>query len=373
MSDSAEEEVFEVEEIQGHKFVKKNKEVMYFIKWLNYAPEDNTWEKESNVFAIDLIQKYWNAMPPTSKDRRQFEKINNSRKKPIELTSPAAIPAATPAESSSSAAESSTTVIKNGKQQQTLDNVFGVYKGKGKEKEVLTPQQPAAPVAVIAAAAPVVVEAAAPVVEAPATVQAAPAARLPQVIATNNNEDDDMDEEEEDEEEEKMEIEDTDDEDAFATPTHISEPSNSASDKEEEEPPKKTGTKRTAGNDSNRQDDYFLKQHEKKRKREELGISDDSSIESLSPPLKSKKAVVDIEEIQDDEEVIFNEKYAIDPPLDWATQTERVEYIGKEVDQSDLYCLVRWKDGVKSMHSLNLVREKRPDLVIDRFVEMVKQ
>ncbi|CAO3613606.1 unnamed protein product [Mucor fragilis] len=318
MSDSAEEEVFEVEEIQAHKFVKKNKEVLYFIKWLNYAPEDNTWEKEANVFAIDLIEKYWSAMPPNSKDRRQFEKINNGRKKPIKLTSPVAIPTVTPAEATSSV-ESSTTVAKNGKQQQTLDNVFNVYKGEGKEKEVLATQQP---------------------VIAPAP------ARLPQVIATNNNEDDDMDEEEE--EEERMEIDDTDEEDAFATPTRSTEPSNSASDNEaslqqQEETPKTTGTKRTAGNDSSRQqEDYFLKQHEKKRKREELGISDDSSVESSSPPLKSKKTVVDIEEIQEDEEVIFNEKYAIDPPLDWATQTERVEYIGKEVDQSDLYCLVRW-------------------------------
>ncbi|KAK4510072.1 Chitin deacetylase [Mucor velutinosus] len=355
MSDSAEEEVFEVEEIQAHKFVKKNKEVLYFIKWLNYSPEDNTWEKEANVFATDLIEKYWNAMPPTSKDRRQFEKINNSRKNPIKLTFPATIPTVTPAEATSST-ESSANIAKNSKQQQTLDSVFGVYNGKGKEKEAEAPQQPAA---------------------APA----APVARLPQVIATNNNEDDDMDEDE-DEEEEKMEIDDTDDEDAFATPTpssEPSEPSNSASDnqtslKKKEEAPKEASTKRTAGNDSSRQqEDYFLKQHEKKRKREELGISDDSSVESLSPPLKSRKTVVDIEEIQEDEEVIFNEKYAIDPPLDWTTQTERVEYIGKEVDQSDLYCLVRWKDGVKSMHPLNLVREKRPDLVIDRFVQMVMQ
>lgn len=269
-------------------------------------------------------------MPPTSKDRRQFEKINNSRKNPIKLTSPVAIPTATPVEATDSA-ESSITAAKNGKQQQTLDSVFGVYKGEGKEKEVITPQQPDAVAADASDAA----------ADAPA------AARLPQVIATNNNEDDELDEEDEDEEEEeKMEIDDTDDEDAFATPTHLSETSNSASDKDaglQEEPPKTTGAKRTASNNSSRQqDDYFLKQHEKKRKREELGISDDSSVESLSPPLKSKKAVVDIEEIQEDEEVIFNEKYAIDPPLDWATQTERVEYIGKEVDQSDLYCLVRW-------------------------------
>ncbi|KAL7314219.1 hypothetical protein PS15m_005821 [Mucor circinelloides] len=336
MSDSpVEEEVFEVEEIQGHKFIKRNKEVLYFIKWLNYSPEDNTWEKEANVFAIDLIEKYWSAMSPTSKDRRQFEKLNNSRKNPIKLTSPVAIPTVISADATST--ESSTTVAKNGKQQQTLDTVFGVFKGKGKEKEA-TPQP----------------------------------ARLPQVIATNNNEDDDMDEEEE-----RMEIDDTDDEDAFATPTRALEQSNSPSENalslQELEAPKTTGTKRTASESNKQQEDYFLKQHEKKRKREALGISDDSSIESLSPTLKSKKTVIDIEEIQDDEEVIFNEKYAIDPPLDWETQTERVEYIGKEIDQSDLYCLVRWKDGVKSMHPLNLVREKRPDLVIDRFVQMVMQ
>ncbi|GAN07818.1 hypothetical protein MAM1_0177c07322 [Mucor ambiguus] len=351
MGDSAEEEVFEVEEIQAHKFVKRNKEILYFIKWLNYAPEDNTWEKEANVFAIDLIQKYWSAIPPNSKDRRQFEKINSSRENPIELTLPADIPTITSAETTNRA-ESSSTVAKNGKQQQTLDSVFGVHKSTGEEKEVLTPQQPAA----------------------------SAAARLPQVIATSNNEDDDMDEEDEEEEEdERMEIEDTDDEDTSATLARSYEPSSSTSNskaslQEQEEAPKATGTKRTAGNESSRQqEDYFLKQHEKKRKREELGISDDSSVESLSPPPKPKKTVVDIEEIQEDEEVIFNEKYAIDPPLDWATQTECVEYIGKEIDQSDLYCLVRWKDGVKSMHPLNLVREKRPDLVIDRFVQMVMQ
>ncbi|KAI8644140.1 hypothetical protein BD408DRAFT_413778 [Parasitella parasitica] len=343
MSNSpVEEEVYEVEEIQAHRFIKKNKELLYFIKWMNYPPEDNTWEKEANVFAIDLIEKYWNAMAPDSKDRVRFEKLNNTRKKPIKLTkapaAPKQIPIVISANSPSSPASVSTSTRsadddrtdsakQQQQQQQTLDGIFSASKDKGKE----------------------------PV-------------RLPQVIATANNEDDDLDD---DIPPETMEIESSDDEDVFATPNR----STNQSDEDmgsENAVFKSAATKRAVSND-NKQQDYFLEQHEKKRKREELGIDDDSSIESLSPPPRPKKAVIDIEDIQESEDVIFNEKFAIDPPLDWQTQTESVEYIGKEMDQSDLYCLVKWKDGVKSIHPLALVKEKRPDLVIDRFVEMVMQ
>ncbi|CEP11956.1 hypothetical protein [Parasitella parasitica] len=276
----------------------------------------------------------------------RFEKLNNSRKNPIKLTksppTPKQIPTVISADSSSPSASVSNSTIPtnsaniNGKQQQTLDGIFGTSKGKGKEKEEVLP------------------------------------VRLPQVIATANNEDDDMDD---DVPLEIMEIESSDDEDAFATPNRSSDQLSSPSADEmdtENTTPKSATSKRAMNNDS-KQQDYFLEQHEKKRKREELGIDDDSSVESMSPPPKHKTAVIDIEEIQDDEDVIFNEKFAIDPPLDWYTQTERVEYIGKEIDQSDLYCLVRWKDGVKSIHPLTLVREKRPDLVIDRFIEMALQ
>jgi hypothetical protein len=273
-------------------------------------------------FAVDLIEKYWSAMPSTSKDRRQFEKINNSRKNPIKLTAPPMvekqIPTVISTDSVSSPVSTSNsittksetssvvaTAIKNAKQQSTLDSIFGVYKGKGKEKEVAQPP------------------------------------RLPQVIATTTNEDDDM---EDDLPIETMEIDSSDDE-AYVTPTRTAEQSISISDSEmdtEATLSNNSATTKLANSNKQQQEDYFLKQHEKKRKREELGFDDDSSIESMSPPPKNKKAVVDIEEVQDDEEVIFDEKYAIDPPLDWETQTERVEYIGKEIDQSDLYCLVRW-------------------------------
>jgi len=52
-----EEEVYIVERIVKHR--KKGSRVQYFLKWKGYPDSENTWEDESNVFAQDLIDDYW--------------------------------------------------------------------------------------------------------------------------------------------------------------------------------------------------------------------------------------------------------------------------------------------------------------------------
>ncbi|KAI8095618.1 hypothetical protein BDF21DRAFT_11164 [Thamnidium elegans] len=85
-----EEEEYEVEKIIGHKIVKvKNtKTFKYYIKWLNYAETDNTWEKEEDVFAFDILAQYWSNLPKTDKDRVLFETLQSKKKNPIILSSP---------------------------------------------------------------------------------------------------------------------------------------------------------------------------------------------------------------------------------------------------------------------------------------------
>jgi hypothetical protein len=61
--DDDDPDVFEVEEIVGHKNIKGH--LWYHIKWLGY--DDNTWEPEAAVHADELIEKYWKT------------KVNNKR------------------------------------------------------------------------------------------------------------------------------------------------------------------------------------------------------------------------------------------------------------------------------------------------------
>ncbi|CAG8479632.1 2681_t:CDS:2 [Acaulospora morrowiae] len=47
-----------VEKIVSHR-AGPNGEYQYFLKWLGYPDEDNTWEDECNIFAQDLLYEYW--------------------------------------------------------------------------------------------------------------------------------------------------------------------------------------------------------------------------------------------------------------------------------------------------------------------------
>ncbi|GES76716.1 cysteine proteinase [Rhizophagus clarus] len=67
-SDSEDEYV--VEKIIDHRKIKGV--TQYYLKWKGYPDDENTWENESDVFAKELIEKYW---------KRENEK---SKKKPVE-------------------------------------------------------------------------------------------------------------------------------------------------------------------------------------------------------------------------------------------------------------------------------------------------
>ena len=55
ISDS-EEEVYDVERILNDRVVNGRKE--YFIKWVGYPDEDNTWEDAKNIFSPELLEEY---------------------------------------------------------------------------------------------------------------------------------------------------------------------------------------------------------------------------------------------------------------------------------------------------------------------------
>ncbi|CAG8459017.1 12983_t:CDS:2 [Ambispora leptoticha] len=55
---SDEEDEYVVEKIVDHKITKGGK-LQYFLKWKGYPDSDNTWEKEEDVYAKDLIEDYW--------------------------------------------------------------------------------------------------------------------------------------------------------------------------------------------------------------------------------------------------------------------------------------------------------------------------
>ncbi|CAG8486940.1 14179_t:CDS:2 [Acaulospora morrowiae] len=52
------EDEYFVERIVSHR-AGPNGEYQYFLKWLGYPDEDNTWEDECNIFAQDLLHEYW--------------------------------------------------------------------------------------------------------------------------------------------------------------------------------------------------------------------------------------------------------------------------------------------------------------------------
>ncbi|KAL9549335.1 hypothetical protein MBANPS3_005255 [Mucor bainieri] len=66
VQEEEEDAVYEVETIIDHRRSEKNPNLVeYLIKWKDYAPEYNTWEKERNVYSKDLINSYWAKQPYT--------------------------------------------------------------------------------------------------------------------------------------------------------------------------------------------------------------------------------------------------------------------------------------------------------------------
>ncbi|GAA5810562.1 hypothetical protein MFLAVUS_003985 [Mucor flavus] len=90
----SDEEVYEVEELVGHRHPLNSKvltfwqkHIEYLIKWKDYADEYNSWENEDNIFSEELIQRYWSRQNCTleefrSKANRKKPKLSNTKFKP---------------------------------------------------------------------------------------------------------------------------------------------------------------------------------------------------------------------------------------------------------------------------------------------------
>ncbi|KAK4510438.1 Rho GTPase activating protein [Mucor velutinosus] len=91
VQEEEEDAVYEVEEIVGHRRSAKNQSMVeYLIKWKDYAPEYNTWEKERNVYSKGLISNYWSTQPYTL---TAFKKKLHETDSTIPKKRPAAPPA----------------------------------------------------------------------------------------------------------------------------------------------------------------------------------------------------------------------------------------------------------------------------------------
>ncbi|BGP09140.1 Chromatin-associated protein swi6 [Rhodotorula toruloides] len=63
-----EEEEYEVNEILDHK--RKGKTMTYYVSWVGYDEEDNTWEPAANFHAPDKIEAYWDSLPESKQGDR---------------------------------------------------------------------------------------------------------------------------------------------------------------------------------------------------------------------------------------------------------------------------------------------------------------
>ena len=57
------EEEFEVENVLGHRYFGKRRNLQYLIKWKGYPTANNTWEPVEQVFAPTKVQAYHRAHP----------------------------------------------------------------------------------------------------------------------------------------------------------------------------------------------------------------------------------------------------------------------------------------------------------------------
>ena len=57
------EEEFEVENILGHRYFGRRRNLQYLIKWKGYPTADNTWEPVEQVFAPTKVQAYHRVHP----------------------------------------------------------------------------------------------------------------------------------------------------------------------------------------------------------------------------------------------------------------------------------------------------------------------
>lgn len=84
MTNSSEDEMYDVERIVGDRVVKGKKQ--YFIKWLGYPDAENTWEDEHNIFCEDLKREYEENKKAAEDARANKKKIANTIKKKFKNT-----------------------------------------------------------------------------------------------------------------------------------------------------------------------------------------------------------------------------------------------------------------------------------------------
>lgn len=286
-------------------------------------------------FAVDLIIQYWDKFPQTSVDREMFEQIQSRKKNPLLLPSSqshqedqtnkiAGSSQKKNEQRPSAVASSSSPVPAHAlkKQQNLTDNFKSVSpvvtngSRKGKEKEEASSINDIESSAILKRTPTVVANEEDDIDKSDSEdEERAPSYRSsPSAVPSEENEIVDVEVEAEDEEE-KDEIIYSEEEEVAVTP-----------------PPQKR--KRTSYSD------YFLEQHEKKKRREsfESNRSDSSLIDSVASVKSTSKETTD----GDDDRIIFDENYGKEPPLDWQTLALKVEYIGKELPESPLYCTVKW-------------------------------
>ncbi|GAA5810357.1 hypothetical protein MFLAVUS_003778 [Mucor flavus] len=313
MAPSVEEE-YEVEKIVGHRIVKtKNvKSFKYYIKWLNYDEKDNTWEKEADVFAFDIIAQYWSSLPKTDKDRILFETLQSKKKNPIILSSPTPKVAKVITASPSPSPPSSPTL-------QPVDNKPTLVSFFATNKRIESDKRTSASSSSSSSVADKSELHQSKIADSYSSVSNHNLTTKSKQKVTN----------------------------ATTTLDRGKEKSKAVVEEEEE------SRKRTRRGYT----DYFTEQHKKSKR------------SSVSPTLEEME--VEKSETNELETIIFDESFGTDPSRDWDELAVTVEYIGRETKGAPLHCAVKWKGDVVSLHSIALVRKKRPDLVIDAFIKRI--
>ncbi|CAG8489952.1 15083_t:CDS:2 [Cetraspora pellucida] len=78
------ENEYVVEKVVGHRLA--NGRLQYYLKWKDYPDEENTWEDESDIFATNLIDEYWDKkggrpMTNTSSSSCSSAVVSNRRRR----------------------------------------------------------------------------------------------------------------------------------------------------------------------------------------------------------------------------------------------------------------------------------------------------